>query len=76
MPDSQCYRNSAAQCLVAAKQASQPGCRELRLSMATSWLSLARQEEAKADLHAGAATTVSGIVSLTREASSQAPAQR
>ena len=76
MPGSQYYRNSAVQCLIAAKNASQAGYCELRLSMATSWLSLARQEEAKADLRAEPAPTVSGIISLNHEASSQAPAQR
>jgi hypothetical protein len=40
------YRDSAAECLLAAQEASQPHCRKLHLSMAISWLSLARQYEA------------------------------
>ena len=46
MHDSQHYRYSAQKCLMAAKEASEPCYRKLRLSMASSWLSLARQEEA------------------------------
>jgi hypothetical protein len=45
MRDSQHYRSSAAECLLAA-QTDQPCYRKLHLSMALSWLSLARQEEA------------------------------
>jgi hypothetical protein len=41
----QCYRDSAAECLLAAKEASQPHRRKFHLSMAISWLSLARQYE-------------------------------
>jgi hypothetical protein len=50
MQDSQRYRHNAAQCLLAAKEASQHCYRKLRLSMASSWLSLARQDEAMDDL--------------------------
>ena len=50
MQDSQRYRYNAAQCLLAAKEASQHYCRKLRLSMASSWLSLARQDEAMDNL--------------------------
>jgi hypothetical protein len=39
-------RASARECLLAAKEASQPYYRKLLPSMASSWLSLARQEEA------------------------------
>jgi hypothetical protein len=46
MLDSQRYRYSVRECLLAAKEASEPCYRKLRLSMASSWLSLARQEEA------------------------------
>jgi hypothetical protein len=46
MRDSERYRYSAQECLLAAKEASQPCYRKLRPSMASSWLSLARQEEA------------------------------
>jgi hypothetical protein len=46
MHDSRRYRDSAAECLLAAQEASQLHCRELHLSMAISWLSLARQDEA------------------------------
>ena len=49
MHDSQRYRYSAQECLLAAKEASEPCYRKLRLSMASSWLSLARQEEAMDD---------------------------
>jgi hypothetical protein len=50
MDDSRRYRDSAAECLLAAQEACQPYCRKLRLSMATSWLSLARQDEATDNL--------------------------
>jgi hypothetical protein len=46
MHASQRYRDSAAECLLAAQEASQPHCRKLHLSMAISWLSLARKYEA------------------------------
>jgi hypothetical protein len=50
MHDSQRYRHNAAQCLLAARDACQPHSRKLRLSMAHSWLSLARQDEAMDNL--------------------------
>jgi hypothetical protein len=68
MPDSQCYRYNATQCLLAAKKASEPGCRKLRLSMAFSWLSLARQAEANDDLRAGLVPTGSEIIPLNDQA--------
>jgi hypothetical protein len=40
------YRDNAAECLLAAQEACQPYYRKLHLSMATSWLSLARHDEA------------------------------
>jgi hypothetical protein len=46
MHDSQRYRDRAAECLLAAQEACQPYYRKLHLSMAASWLSLARQGEA------------------------------
>ena len=46
MHDSRRYRDSAAGCLLAAQDTCQPYYRKLHLSMATSWLSLARQDEA------------------------------
>jgi hypothetical protein len=46
MHDSGHYRDSAADCLLAAQEASQPQSRKLHLSMAISWLSLARKYEA------------------------------
>ena len=46
MHDSQRCRDSAAECLLAAEEACQPYYRKLHLSMAASWLSLARQGEA------------------------------
>jgi hypothetical protein len=45
MHDSQRYRDSAAECLLAAQEASQPYYRKLFISMAASWLSLAQQDE-------------------------------
>jgi hypothetical protein len=50
MHDSGRYRHNAAECLLAAQEACQPDCRKLRLSMAASWLSLARQDEAMDNL--------------------------
>src|SRR6202022_3151439 len=41
MHDSQRCRDSAAECLLAAEEACQPYYRNLHLSMAASWLSLA-----------------------------------
>jgi hypothetical protein len=52
MHDSQRYRDSAAECLLAAEEACQPYYRRLHLSMAASWLSLARQDEAIDNLFA------------------------
>jgi hypothetical protein len=46
MQDSGCYRNSAAECLLAAEETCQHYYRKLHLSLATSWLSLARHDEA------------------------------
>jgi hypothetical protein len=50
MHDSRRYRDSAAKCLFAAQEPCQPYYRKLRLSMAASWLSLARQDEAMDNL--------------------------
>ncbi len=52
MHDSRRYRDSAAECLLAAEEACQPYYRKLHLSMAASWLSLARQDEAIDNLFA------------------------
>jgi hypothetical protein len=49
MYDSQRCRYRAKECLLAAQEASGPASRKLRLSMASTWLSLARQDE-KMDL--------------------------
>jgi hypothetical protein len=46
MHDSARYRDMAAKCLRTAQEAHQPHYRKLHLSMAVSWLSLARQDEA------------------------------
>jgi hypothetical protein len=46
MHDSERYRDSAAECLLASQEASQLYYRQLFLSMAASWLSLAHQDEA------------------------------
>jgi hypothetical protein len=56
MHDSQRYRDSAAECVLAAEEACQPYYRKLHLSMAASWLSLARQDEAIDNLFASWAT--------------------
>jgi hypothetical protein len=45
MHDSQHYRDNAAASLLAAQEACQLHLRKLHLSMAISWLSLARQDE-------------------------------
>jgi hypothetical protein len=50
MQDARRYRNSAAECLSAARAAFEPHYRKIHLSMAASWLSLARQDEAMEDL--------------------------
>jgi hypothetical protein len=57
MHDSRRYRDSAVECLLAAQEACQPYYRKLRLSMAASWLSLARQDEAIDNLLANWDTT-------------------
>ena len=46
MHASQSYRDCAAECLLAAQEAFQAHRRKFHLSMAISWLSLARQNEA------------------------------
>jgi hypothetical protein len=50
MNDSKRYRSNAANCLMAAKDVCPPSNRGIHLSMAVSWLSLARQDEAMDDL--------------------------
>jgi hypothetical protein len=45
MHDSRRYRDNAAECLLAAQEARELHCRRLHLSMADSWLSLARRDE-------------------------------
>jgi hypothetical protein len=52
MHDSGRYRDSAAECLLAAQEASQLYYRKLFLSMAASWLSLAHQDEVIENLFA------------------------
>ena len=59
MHDARRYRSNAAACLLAAKNARRPCDRSLRLSMAGSWLSLARQDEAMDDLLADGDTAES-----------------
>jgi hypothetical protein len=56
MQDAQRYRANAAKCLLAARQERQPSYRTLHLSMATSWLSLARQDEVMGDVLANGGT--------------------
>jgi hypothetical protein len=62
MHASQSYRDCAAECLLAAQEASQPHRHKLHLSMAISWLSLARQYEAIERLFQG-----TGEAALTGE---------
>jgi hypothetical protein len=50
--DSRRYRDSAAECLLASQDAGQPYYRNLFLSMAASWLSLAHEDEAVDNLFA------------------------
>jgi len=52
MKNSQRYRGKAAECLLAAQEASQPFYRKLHLSMAVSWLSLAHRDEERGNLRA------------------------
>ena len=52
MHDSRRYRDSAAECLLASQDACQPYYRNLFLSMAASWLSLAHQDETMDNLFA------------------------
>ena len=46
MHNSRRYRDNAAECLLSAQEACQPYNRKLHLSMAASWLALARQDVA------------------------------
>ena len=62
MHASQSYRDCAAECLLAAQEAL-PHRRKLHLSMAISWLSLARQYEAIEHLFQG-----TGEAALIKEA--------
>jgi hypothetical protein len=50
MHKSKSYRDNAAQCLLAAQESREPHYRRLQLSMALSWLSLAREDQAVDDL--------------------------
>jgi hypothetical protein len=50
MHDAKRYRSNAADYLMAAQDACRPGNRGIHLSMAASWLALARQDEAMDDL--------------------------
>jgi hypothetical protein len=50
MDDSRRYRDNAAECVLAAQAGSEPLRRKLHLSMAASWLSLARLDAAMDDL--------------------------
>jgi hypothetical protein len=66
MHDSQRLRCNAADCLFAARNAHDPHYKGLYLSMAQSWLSLAHQDGATADLIAnwgiGEPIKIDGIV--------------
>jgi hypothetical protein len=50
MHDSRRYRDRAAECLLAAQEACEPHHRKLELSIAVSWLALARQDAAMDNL--------------------------
>jgi hypothetical protein len=50
MHNSRRYRYNAAECLLAAHEERQSCYRKVRLSMAASWLSLARRDEAMDNL--------------------------
>jgi hypothetical protein len=52
MQDWRRYRDKAAECLLAAQDASQPCYRKIHLSMAVSWLSLAHRDEERGILRA------------------------
>ena len=56
MHDAERYRCNAAECLLAAQEEGRFCYRKLRLLMAASWLSLARQDEAMDNLLASWAT--------------------
>ena len=53
MHDSRRYRDRATECLLAAQEAGEPYYRKLELSIAVSWLALARQDAAMDKLLAG-----------------------
>jgi hypothetical protein len=53
MHDSRRYRERATECVLAAQEACEPYYRKLELSIAVSWLALARQDEAMDNLLAG-----------------------
>jgi hypothetical protein len=53
MLDSKRYLDNALECLSAAQLAHDPHSRELNLTLAVTWISLARQEDATAALVAG-----------------------
>ena len=53
MHDSRRYRDNAAECLLAFRDSGQPSYRKLCLSLASSWLSLAHEEEVLDDLVMG-----------------------
>ena len=59
MHDSRRYRDSAAECLLASQDADQPYFRNIFLSMAASWLSLAHQDEAMDNLLVSNASSTS-----------------
>ena len=61
MHESRRYRYNAAECLRAARQARDPIHRKVHLSMALSWLSLARQDEATDASSASNTSTISPI---------------
>jgi len=71
MPDAQHNRYNVAGCLRAALKARAPLHREVQLSMALSWLSLARRDEAMDNNAVGHGSTASSpdVVSTTNAAS-------
>ena len=53
MLDSERYRRQAVECLMVAKQTTDPHIRQIHLTLAGSWLTLAHDDEAVCKLLAG-----------------------
>ena len=53
MLDSERYHRHAAECLIAAKETADPCIRQIHLTLAASWLTLARDDDVVGKLLAG-----------------------